>query len=163
MQPSNYERMIQLAEDVFHVKSDPGQLDVNEEVMEKLQALHPATLSEYDEGDGPIVWILLIPTTERLMMEFLSGSISEKELFEKTPAGIRYETIYLCSALVLEEFRKKGLAQKLTIDAINSIRNDHDIHALFVWPFSEAGLSLSSKVAGALNLPIYQKTNPVID
>jgi hypothetical protein len=33
---SNFERMMKLAEDVFAVKNDPEQLDVNEDVIEQL-------------------------------------------------------------------------------------------------------------------------------
>jgi hypothetical protein len=47
---SNYERLIALADEVFAVRKDPEQLDVNEDVMEKLHAIHPATLSDKDLG-----------------------------------------------------------------------------------------------------------------
>jgi hypothetical protein len=36
MGKSNFERMLQLADEVFATKNDPNQLDVNEEVMEHL-------------------------------------------------------------------------------------------------------------------------------
>jgi len=38
--------MIQLAEDVFAVKNDSDQLDVNQSVIERLQRIHPTTVSE---------------------------------------------------------------------------------------------------------------------
>jgi hypothetical protein len=62
--------MMQLAEDVFSVKNDPEQLDVNEEVIEQLIAIHPATVSEQDEGEGPVAWVLVIPTTFEIMNSF---------------------------------------------------------------------------------------------
>lgn len=74
---SNFERMINLAVETFAAHNDPNQLDVNEEVIKQLEQLHPATLSEHNEGDGPVVWILLIPTTTSLMNEFI------KEKFRK--------------------------------------------------------------------------------
>jgi hypothetical protein len=64
---SNFERMIQLAEEVFAVKNDPNQLDVNPEVLERLQRIHPATVTEYDDGNGPVAWVLVFPTTLELM------------------------------------------------------------------------------------------------
>ena len=67
---SNFERMIALVNESFDARNDPEQLDVNEEVIALLQQLHPATLSEHNEGDGPVVWILLIPTTVTLMHQF---------------------------------------------------------------------------------------------
>ena len=35
MHLSNYQRLIKLAEEVFAVKSDPNQLDVNQEVIKQ--------------------------------------------------------------------------------------------------------------------------------
>jgi hypothetical protein len=46
MSLSNYERMLRLADEVFAVRTDPNQLDVNDEVLERLYHLHPATLNE---------------------------------------------------------------------------------------------------------------------
>lgn len=57
---SNFERMIQLADEVFATKSDPSQLDINQEVLERLRKIHPDTISEYNEGKGPLAWVLLI-------------------------------------------------------------------------------------------------------
>ena len=51
---SNFERMIQLAEDVFDSRSDPDQLSVDESVIKRLQSIHPATVTEFDDGNGPV-------------------------------------------------------------------------------------------------------------
>lgn len=89
--------MIQLADEVFAVKSDPSQLDVNQEVRERLLQIHPDTISAHDDGNGPVAWVLLIPTTTDLMNRFLENEISEKEMFNLTPLNIQYDAIYLCS------------------------------------------------------------------
>ncbi|MGZ4055688.1 MAG: GNAT family N-acetyltransferase [Bacteroidia bacterium] len=157
MTKSNFERMIELAEDVFAVKNDPDQLDVNQEVLERLQKIHPASVIQYDEGNGPIAWILLIPTTHELMNKFLEKKISEKKLFYLTPIGARYDAIYLCSAMVLEEYRRKGIAKKLTLDAIEKIRKDHPIKSLFVWAFTKEGDSASEALANLIALPLYKR------
>jgi hypothetical protein len=57
---------------------------VNQDVIERLQRIHPATVSEYDDGNGPVAWVLVIPTTTGLMNRFLKCEISEKELFGLT-------------------------------------------------------------------------------
>ncbi len=155
---SNFERMIQLAEDVFAYKSDPNQLDVNQEVMEKLHRIHPATVSELDTGNGPVAWVLLIPTTLDLMNRFLEHEISEKGLFDLTPEDSVYDALYLCSALVLEEYRRKGITKQLTLTAIESIRKDHPIKALFVWAFSKEGELASEAIARLTSLPIYKRS-----
>jgi hypothetical protein len=150
-------RMLQLVGEFFDVKNDPDQLNVTEEVMEKLNKIHPSCMSEYNEGDGPIVWILLIPTTESIMKRFLAKEISETQLLDETLVGEHYDAIYLCSASVLEEYRRKGLAQKVGKEAITNIMKDHKIKALFYWSFSPEGQALAEKAAKELNLPLYKR------
>jgi len=154
---SNYERLIELADEVFAVRQDPEQLDVDEMVIEKLQSIHRATLSDKDFGDGPVLWILLIPTTTVLMNKFIHQEINEKELYELTQPNQKYDAVYLCSALVLEEYRHKGYAKEVTINAINEIAKDHPVKALFYWPFTEGGLYTAQAVAKELNLPLYER------
>ncbi|MCX6134403.1 MAG: hypothetical protein NTU47_11375 [Ignavibacteriales bacterium] len=156
----NLQRMILLAEEFFETKNDPGQISVTEEVMSTLRKIHPSTLAEKRNDDGPIAWILVLPTTLRLMKEFIAEQINERELLEKTPVGAKYEAVYLCSALVLPEHRGKGLARGLTIQAVKSIQNDHPIQYLFCWPFSNEGKKLADSVAGLLGLSLRSRTAP---
>ena len=159
MSLSNYERMIQLANDVFDTKNDPDQLDVNEAVIEHLHRIHPATVSEYDDGNGPVVWILLIPTTLELMNKFVTGEITEQQLLNQTPLDAAYEAIYLCSAMALEEYRGKGIPKRLTLEAIEKIRKDHPIKSLFVWPFSKQGDILAESLARSIDLPLLKRVS----
>ena len=154
---SNFERMLQFADDVFAVKNDPDQLDVNQDVLDQLRRIHPATVSEFDDGHGPVAWVLLIPTTLGLMDQFLSHSISEKELYEQTPLDASYEAIYLCSAMVLEEYRRKGIARQLTLKAIDSIRKDHPIKNLFVWSFTIEGDMTADTISQITSLPLLKR------
>jgi predicted GNAT family acetyltransferase len=156
---SNLERLIRLADEVFDVRNDPEQLTIDEGVMKRLHKIHPSTLSEEDYGDGPVALVLVIPTTMELMVRFLEKQISEKELFELTPTDISYEALYLCSALVLEEFRRKGITKKLTLKAIEDIRRDHPIKALFVWPFSEEGEKAAIVIGRESGLKLCQRTS----
>ncbi len=154
---SNLTRMLQLVGSFFDTKNDPEQLDVDQNVIERLHKVHPATMSEYAEGDGPVVWILLIPTTYDIMERFIKGIISEKQLYDETNPGQAYEAIYLCSASVLEEYRNKGLAKRICMEAINSIREGHSIKALYYWPFSSEGKALAESIAKASALPLYKR------
>lgn len=154
---SNYERLIQLADEVFSVKSDPSQLDVNLEVLEKLTRLHPATVSAFDDGNGPVAWVLLIPTTLELMYRFLAGEISEKELFNLTQPDTAFEVIYLCSVLVLEEYRRKGITKNLALSAIAEIRKEYQLKAALVWAFSKEGDQAAETIAQLAELPLYKK------
>ena len=152
---SNFERMIQLADDVFASKNDSEQLDVDESVLEGLGRIHPACVSEYDDGNGPVAWVLIFPTTKKLMELFLAKKISEKQLFESTPLGEAYDVIYLCSAMVLEEHRSEGIATRLALNSIEQIRKDHLIESFFVWAFTNQGRRLASELANSLSLPIH--------
>ena len=157
MSKTNFERLIELSDEVFSSRTDPDQLNVNENVMEHLQLIHPDTISEYDEGNGPVCWVLCIPTTLDLMNQFINKEISERELYELTPLNAKYEAIYMCSALLLEEFRGKGIAQRLGMKAIENIMLDHSIKALFFWSFSKEGEKLADKASGLLGLPLYKR------
>lgn len=150
----NYARMMELADEVFAVHDDPTQLQVDEDVLAHLRQLHPASVSEEADADGPVAWILLIPTTAELMEDFLSGTLTEQQLFESTPVGVAYEAVYLCSAMVLEEHRRTGLAKRSTLEALEQIRKDHGITTLFCWPFTEGGDALAVAIARAADLPL---------
>ncbi len=158
MVQSNYERLIRLAEEVFDFRNDPDQLNVDQKAREKLLEIHPATLSEFSDENGPVAWLLIIPTSARIMEQFLAGRISENELFQMTMPGEKYEAVYLCSALVLEEYRRKGIITELALKAITAIRKDHPVKALFVWAFTREGNFGAEKLATITGLPLFHRT-----
>jgi hypothetical protein len=153
----NFNRMLTLVNEFFDTRNDPDQISVSAGERKKLEYIHPSTLSERANEDGPIVWILMVPTTHGIMERFISGAITEKQLLEETPIGAPYDAIYLCSASVLPEFRHKGLAKKVTLEAINTIRKDNPIKELFYWPFSDEGRALANAVAQEVGLPLYER------
>jgi hypothetical protein len=155
----NLERMIRLAEEFFDMKNDPDQLSVDGDTMARLRAIHPDTMSEESDKNGPIAWMLVIPTTHALMERFIRGEINERGLLEGTDPGGSYDALYLCSALVLPEHRRKGLARGLASRAILSIRKDHPIRSLFYWGFSPAGDALAASVAAQFDLPLFERRN----
>lgn len=157
MTQPNFERMIRLADEVFSVRNDPTQLNVNAGVIERLQQLHPATLSDYQTPDGPVVWILLIPTHTAVMRRFVDREIDEPAILDLTSPGGAYDALYLCSALVLPEFRRRGLALEVSLKAIEAIRRDHPITALFYWGFSPGGKALAEAVASKAGLPLLSR------
>lgn len=154
MNSVNLGRMIRLAEQTFEARNDPDQLDVDEDVIRRLTDLHPATLSERNEGDGPVIWILLIPTTLETMELFIQAAIGERELLARTRPGDRFEAIYLCSALVLPEFRNRGYALELSLHALAALRENQPVSHLYVWPFSEAGLALAKRLSKETGLAL---------
>ncbi len=157
MERTNYDRMIELADSVFDTKNDTDQIDVNQEVIHHFMQIHPSTVCEYDEGNGPVAWVLILPTTAALMHQFIEQEISEKELYERTPLNVKYEALYLCSALVLEEYRRKGITKMLALNAIQDILKDHPIKALFAWSFTKEGDMAAKSIAEHAGLPLYNR------
>ncbi len=149
--------MLRLVDEVFATRQDPDQISMNDAQREKLARLHPAALTQEADEDGPIAWILVFPTTRALMEQFVEGKISERMLLEKTPLGAAYDAVYLCSALVLPEHRRKGLAKRLTLAAVRSIQKSYPIEVLFFWPFTREGDLLAKSVAAELHLPLEQR------
>jgi ribosomal protein S18 acetylase RimI-like enzyme len=153
----NLARMIRLANEVFGMKQDPTQISVNTKVIARLRKIHSSTMTEKRTKNGPIAWILIFPTTKDLMIQFIKRQINEQDLLKKTPLGVEYDGIYLCSALVLPEYRRKGLAKRLMCKAIKSIQKQHPIKFLFYWAFSEEGKKLAVSVAKELSLPLFKR------
>ena len=141
----------------FAADDDPEQLVVDAAIMEQLRGIHPAALSEAHDEDGPFAWVIVIPTTHEAMERFIIGEIGERQLLTMHPAGSQRAAVYLCSALVLPEYRGKGVARQLTIDAINVMQHDYDITDLYVWAFSLRGRKLAESVALSCRLPLHER------
>lgn len=152
---SNFERMIDLVEEIFSTRNDPEQLQVNEEVIEQLIQLDPHFVSELDEGKGPCCWILLIPSNTELMHRFLDAEITEQELFERSRTLTTFTTLYLASALTLPEYRNKGITFHLCISAILELQKKYSFQDYFAWTFTEEGKHLAAKISNHFSKPIH--------
>jgi hypothetical protein len=162
MPPSNYQRLIKLAEDVFDMRNDPEQLQVDENIIEGLKHIHPATVSEYADENGPIAWLLVIPTTREVMEKFINKQVSEMELFQLTTGGKSFEALYLCSALVLPEYQRKGIIKGMVLKAIEDINKGHHIKALYVWAFSKEGELAAEAIAKLTGMPLFRRSGHAI-
>ena len=149
--------MMEVIDEVFEARDDPGQIQVTAAQRKKLEKTHPLTLNEIANEEGPLVWVLLFPTSKESMHRFLEGKITEKQLLDETEPCKEYQSIYLCSATTLPEARSKGLTKKLTIESIRSIAKDHPIEALYVWSFSEKGKLLAESIAKDCKLQLFHK------
>ena len=149
--------MMKLIDDVFATRQDPGQLQVTNAQLKKLEKIHKSTLSEYSDDNGPLIWVLMIPTTEKVMNDFIAARITEKELLERTAVTDVYTSIYLCSVTTLPEMRGKGKTKEICLNAIKSICTDHPIKTLFVWPFTEEGNKLAAALAKETGLSLKKR------
>lgn len=154
----NLRRLLELVDEVFATRNDPSQIGFSDEDMAKMEHLHGACLQEAVNDEGPVAWVAVIPTSLALMNDFLEGRIDERKLFDLTTTDTKLEAVYLCSAVVLPEYRNSGIALGLTVDAIRDMQREHTITHAFVWPFSAAGEQLAQKAAGECRLPLSVKT-----
>ena len=148
---------MRIIDETFATRNDPDQIHVTEKQRKKLAAIHPATLSEVADENGPLIWVLVIPTVSGIMNDFLLKKISEKQILELTQAGQSYDCIYLCSVTTLPELRGRGRTKQAVLDVINKIRADHPVHTLFTWPFSDAGEGLAEAVARECGMKLLKR------
>jgi len=154
---NNFEIMMQIVNEVFHYDTDPHQLQVDEAVVEQLSALHPSTCIELNDENGPIFWLILIPTSMATMEQFLKNELSEQALFDQALKENQYEALYLCSITVHPDYRHKGMAMRETQQAILQLKATWPINCLYYWPLSKEGEHLAQKLALEIGLPIYKK------
>jgi GNAT superfamily N-acetyltransferase len=61
--------------------------------------------------------------------------------------------------LVLEEFRRKGIASQLSLKAIEEIRKDYTIKYLFAWTYTQEGKIAAESIANKCKLPLLIRKN----
>lgn len=157
MQLTNYQRLIALAEKTFNLKNDSSQLHIGYNEIKTLRSIHVHTVNEYTINNEPVAWLTIIPSNEELMRLFLDDKLNEKELYNYSIKLSDFNTLYLCSALVLEEYQKKGIISNMAVAAIQSLKTSYSIKALFAWPFTEAGKKAALSIANKVSLPLFLK------
>ena len=142
---------MEIAEQFYSTSSDPGQIPITEESFRRLMSIHKETIKLKADKDGnPVSWVVVVPTSKKIMELFLDSKISEKELFDKAVQEKRFEALYLCSGFTLPEFRNTGYAMALFTEAINEFAKDDSV-ALYAWLYSKEGEGLFNKAKNLLN------------
>lgn len=155
---THFERMLQMADEVFDARHDPQQLQVDESVIRTLQSIHPDAVVEASDEAGPYLWIIFIPTTTDRMQQFLSGTIGESELIQTEALDQERTALYLCSVMLLPEYRGKGIALTHASKAIQHMQMRFPISQLFYWPFSNEGRKSARGLASMLSMPLAERT-----
>lgn len=149
-------KMMEIAERFFDTANDPDQISITQDSADKLLELHPKTIAYKAEGEDPISWIVVVPTSKELAWKFIDGEITEQELLDRTEPKSIYEAIYLCSAFTVPEQRNKGYAVELFKESLAAIPRTQDA-LLFAWPYSEEGRSLLVKLEKEFGIKIELK------
>ncbi len=128
----------EITEKYFGTQNDPDQIPINRDSLEKFYALSSYCLNCAYEGDKPVSWTVSIPTSLKLMNDFLEQRITEKELFNQTQTGDN-EALYICSAFTVPEFRGKGIAKVLLTEQTQAFLSDNPNMEVFTWIWSNEG------------------------
>ncbi len=131
-------KMRRIAEQFYGTAHNPDQIPITEESQKKLHQLHPKTVLFKLIDNEPVSWIVVMPTTLILAEQFVSGKITERELFEETKPSDMYEALYFCSVFTVREHQRKGYGTALLREALKSIPLVPDPY-LFCWVYSKEG------------------------
>lgn len=157
MNKEAFKKVLKISEEFFGTESDPEQMPINQESVDKLVSIHPDTiLYKFDEMGQPIAWAVVVPTSLDVMNKFIHKKITERELLDQATEGKKFESVYVCAAFVLPEHRGKGHAKDLLIEAIRKVSSGRDL-PLYCWIYSEEGRKLSNSISRELGKPILNR------
>lgn len=147
-------------EEYFQTSKDKEQAEISRERLEWIVKSFPEGVGII-KTDKIIGSTLVLPCTLELMNSFLKNKINEEELFkgmEEYSSYDKMEAIYLCSAILLPEYRGKGLASQSWKMSIRKMMEKSDKKSvLFYWEYSNEGKFLSERVARDLGLELRRK------
>src|SRR3989344_6947209 len=144
----------ELAEEFFHMNSKPDEIPASEK-NRKFVLKNIPECDNIIRANGKIIgFTLIIPCNKEVMERFLSNRISENELFEEVKKKVNYsnfDTIYLCSSFIMQEYRGQGLAIQGRIKSISKIIGKRSFKPiLFSWPQTKEGKKSVEKTASIL-------------
>ena len=153
------DEVMALAEEYFKTESDSEQAKVNNENKNWIHNNIPECIDVIKDKEKIIGFTLIFPCKQETMSLFLNEKINEDELLELIKKELNYkefDSIYLCQALIIPEYRRKGLAMKGLIKSIEKIisfsKNKKPV--LFYWPFSNEGKKLAEKISEKTGLKL---------
>lgn len=142
----------------FNVKEDSNQIqeeDVSYKKIIDYDCEQECIIKENEKVIGSFYFIL---TSKKIMDNFLEEKINERDLLNNSRKLINFNSIYFCSAIIEEDYRRKGLIFKATkklIKHINPLFKEKP--SIFGWTFSESGSNLFKKTAKEFSFEFFEK------
>ncbi len=150
------EKILKVSEEFFGTQTDPDQIVISTESANKLFSIHPDTILYKFNGEDPIAWSTIVPTSVDTMNKFVSKEISERELLEIAVKEKKFEALYLCGIFVLPEFRGKGFGKELSLKGISILSFGKKV-PLYAWTLSNEGEDLIKLVSKELDTEIINR------
>jgi hypothetical protein len=157
--PVEWNQLSAMIEAFYNTEQDPEQMPIRPNSTGKnwISTRIPECAVIIKMGDELVGNTLVLPCTQALMQDFITGQINEAQLVEKIrEEEITYETmqtIYSCSAFIVPEHRGKGLAMQALIHSIKSITTRKI--PIFYWEYSTVGKIITEKYAACLGVELY--------
>ncbi|MBN2517506.1 MAG: hypothetical protein JXB14_01535 [Candidatus Altiarchaeota archaeon] len=104
-----------IAEGYFKTANDPEQAHITVKRARWLWRDCPECINIIKSDNMVVGSTLVLPCTTELMELFISKKINEEQLFDSIQKTVDYgsmQAIYLCSAVLIPGFRRKGLASQ---------------------------------------------------
>ena len=159
----DFVQLANLLEKHFATSDDLNQMQINNTNISWIKNCFPECLNIIKWEETVVGATLILPSTQSLMQNFISGQISEAALGERLQnQAIKYtnmQAIYLCFAFVLPGHQKQGLARGLAFTSfVKSIRDILPTNKkidLFAWIYSTAGEKLAKQISVKLKLDLF--------
>ncbi|HVY01836.1 MAG TPA: hypothetical protein VHA12_03675 [Candidatus Nanoarchaeia archaeon] len=154
-----------MSEDFFGMTTDSEQFQASEENKDFLFKHLKNFVNIIRFNKEVIGYSFIIPSNKKLMSLFLKGKITESELFDRVKSEKinenNFDCLYLCSAIIKEEHRGKGLSiegfKKLIVNLIKirgNVKPD-----LFFWEYSKEGSIVAKKISEHFGFNLFKSNN----
>lgn len=152
------DKTIRIAEQYYGTATDANQIPIVPASNEKLERLHPKCVLIKVINDEPVSWSVVVPTSRSLAEQFVAGTITEKELFDRTEPATMYEALYFCSVFTVPEYYRQGFATALLRESLASIPLVPNPY-LCCWIFSPEGEKMYRAVTVKYNITIHRRVS----
>ena len=158
----DHDKIVELSEEFFDTEHDENQIP-SEEITYKFNTINfPLSLNIIKDGSKVIGQTFILPSKKKDMLDFISGKINERELFYRIKSCERnnFDSLYIVSALIIPEYRNKGIALGALKKHLEVSGKEFDFFPnLFCWIFSKEGEKLIEKLSRELEVKILSKNN----
>lgn len=109
-------KVFDIADKEFGVGSNSNMYNPTEEEFYNIQKKYPFSFCIIKNNNNVVGYVILFPCSNKLMTDFLNKKINEHELVKEIDKNITLENVeclYLMSAYIDKEYRRKGIITEI--------------------------------------------------